>query len=90
MDACCLQLAIKGRGAKDKPETYTFQTRDPMVKKEWIVGEWSQNNILISLPMKFSIRLYCKVITIGQTRPKLSGNWTKNRAPHPFDEPNLS
>eukprot|EP00095_Tigriopus_kingsejongensis_P003352 maker-scaffold787_size97196-snap-gene-0.12 protein:Tk03352 transcript:maker-scaffold787_size97196-snap-gene-0.12-mRNA-1 annotation:"rho guanine nucleotide exchange factor 10" len=37
MDACCLQLAIKGRNAKDKPETYTFQTRDPNVKKEWSV-----------------------------------------------------
>ncbi len=39
MDACCLQVCLKGRGSKDKQETYTFQTRDPNVKKEWIVGE---------------------------------------------------
>ncbi|TRY79106.1 hypothetical protein TCAL_02839 [Tigriopus californicus] len=37
MDACCLQLVIKGRNSKDKPESYTFQTRDPNVKKEWTV-----------------------------------------------------
>ena len=36
LDACCLHFAIKG---KTKTETYTFQTRDPNVKKEWIVGE---------------------------------------------------
>ena len=35
LDACCLHFAIKG---KTKTETYTFQTRDPNVKKEWIVG----------------------------------------------------
>jgi Rho guanine nucleotide exchange factor 10 len=44
LDACCLQLTIKGgvgRNTKDKqPETYTFQTRDPNVKKEWIVGKF--------------------------------------------------
>ena len=39
MDACCLQLALKGRNSKDKPETYTFQTRDPNAKREWIVGK---------------------------------------------------
>ena len=39
MDACCLQLVLKGRNSKDKPETYTFQTRDPNAKREWIVGE---------------------------------------------------
>ena len=38
MDACCLQIALKGRNSKDKPETYTFQTRDPNAKREWIVG----------------------------------------------------
>ncbi len=36
LDACCLHFAIKG---KAKTETYTFQTRDPNVKKEWIVGK---------------------------------------------------
>ncbi len=36
LDACCLHFAIKG---KTKTETYTFQTRDPNVKKEWIVGK---------------------------------------------------
>ena len=39
MDACCLQLVLKGRNSKDKPETYTFQTRDPNAKREWIVGK---------------------------------------------------
>ena len=47
MDACCLQITLKGsnsRGSKDKQETsYTFQTRDPNVKKEWIVGEEKEN-----------------------------------------------
>lgn len=44
MDACCLQIAVKsGRGSKDKPETYTYQTRDPNVKKEWVVGKFSQS-----------------------------------------------
>lgn len=36
-DASCLQFVIRGRGSRDKPESYTFQCRDPNVKKEWIV-----------------------------------------------------
>ena len=36
-DASCLQFVIRGRGSKDKPESYTFQCRDPNIKKEWIV-----------------------------------------------------
>ena len=39
-DASCLQFVIRGRGSKDKPESYTFQCRDPNVKKEWIVGKY--------------------------------------------------
>jgi hypothetical protein len=47
LDACCLHFAIKG---KTKTETYTFQTRDPNVKKEWIVGKYAINvNKLILL-----------------------------------------
>ena len=38
-DASCLQFVIRGRGSKDKPESYTFQCRDPNIKKEWIVGK---------------------------------------------------
>ena len=38
-DASCLQFVIRGKGSKDKPESYTFQCRDPNVKKEWIVGK---------------------------------------------------
>lgn len=37
LDACCLHFSIKG---KTKTETYSFQTKDPNVKKEWIVGEF--------------------------------------------------
>ena len=49
MDACCLQIAVKsGRGSKDKPETYTYQTRDPNVKKEWVVGKTKQGLIILS------------------------------------------
>ncbi|XP_063233431.1 rho guanine nucleotide exchange factor 10-like protein [Bacillus rossius redtenbacheri] len=32
-DSCCLQLSVRGRA---KEETYTFQTDNPSVKKEWI------------------------------------------------------
>ncbi len=53
MDACCLQITLKGsnsRGSKDKQETsYTFQTRDPNVKKEWIVGEETEEKEFLSL-----------------------------------------
>nr|CAD7265208.1 unnamed protein product [Timema shepardi] len=33
VDSCCLQLSVKGKG---KDETFTFQTNNPSVKKEWI------------------------------------------------------
>ena len=40
VDACCLQFAIKtGKGSRGS-ESCTFQTRDPNVKKEWIVGKY--------------------------------------------------
>jgi Rho guanine nucleotide exchange factor 10 len=34
IDSCCLQLAVKGKSNKE--EIYTFQTDNPVVKKEWI------------------------------------------------------
>ncbi|XP_066993749.2 rho guanine nucleotide exchange factor 10-like protein [Anabrus simplex] len=34
VDSCCLQLAVRGKSNKE--ETYTFQTDNPSVKKEWI------------------------------------------------------
>jgi len=47
VDACCLRIAVRNHavGGRDSSgssgtggkETYTFQTRDPNVKKEWIV-----------------------------------------------------
>lgn len=38
MDASCLQIAVKGgSGHGGRGETYTFQTRDPNVKREWVV-----------------------------------------------------
>lgn len=38
VDACCLQFSIKTKEGKEK-ETFTFQTDNPSVKKDWIVGE---------------------------------------------------
>ncbi|XP_059612881.1 uncharacterized protein LOC132259326 isoform X1 [Phlebotomus argentipes] len=34
MDSCCLQLVAKSKSGKE--ETFTFQTENPSVKKEWI------------------------------------------------------
>lgn len=34
LDSCCLQLVVKTKSGKE--ETYTFQTDNPNVKKEWI------------------------------------------------------
>lgn len=34
VDSCCLQLVIRNKNGKD--ETFTFQTENPSVKKEWI------------------------------------------------------
>ena len=45
-DASCLQFVIRGRGSKDKPESYTFQCRDPNVKKEWIVGKHNKSLLI--------------------------------------------
>ena len=59
MDACCLQLALKGRNSKDKPETYTFQTRDPNAKREWIVGEL---NFLELWNFADLIKLFVKIL----------------------------
>lgn len=36
IDSCCLQLAVKSKSNKE--EIYTFQTDNPVVKKEWITG----------------------------------------------------
>ncbi|XP_018562299.1 rho guanine nucleotide exchange factor 10 [Anoplophora glabripennis] len=33
VDSCCLQLVVKTKG---KEETYTFQTDNPSIKREWI------------------------------------------------------
>ena len=38
VDACCLQIAIKSSKGSRGAESCTFQTRDPNIKKEWIVG----------------------------------------------------
>lgn len=37
VDACCLQIAIKSSKNSRNLESCTFQTRDPNIKKEWIV-----------------------------------------------------
>lgn len=34
LDSCCLQLVVRGKSGKE--ETYTFQTDNPNVKKEWM------------------------------------------------------
>lgn len=34
MDSCCLQLVVKSKSSKE--ETFTFQTENPSIKKEWI------------------------------------------------------
>jgi Rho guanine nucleotide exchange factor 10 len=39
VDSCCLQLAVRGRANRE--EVYTFQTDNPVVKKEWITGKAS-------------------------------------------------
>ncbi|RXG61933.1 Rho guanine nucleotide exchange factor 10 [Armadillidium vulgare] len=36
VDSCCLQFCIKTKDGKEK-ETFTFQTDNPTVKKDWIV-----------------------------------------------------
>jgi Rho guanine nucleotide exchange factor 10 len=36
VDSCCLQLAVRSRSNRE--EVYTFQTDNPVVKKEWITG----------------------------------------------------
>ena len=41
VDACCLQIAIKSSKGSRGAESCTFQTRDPNIKKEWIVGKLS-------------------------------------------------
>ena len=51
VDACCLQFAIKSSKGSRNSESCTFQTRDPNVKKEWIVGKF----FLVYLFSHFSI-----------------------------------
>lgn len=36
VDACCLQFTVKTKEGREK-ETYTFQTDNPVIKKDWIV-----------------------------------------------------
>lgn len=33
VDSCCMQIVVKNKSGKE--ETYTFQTENPNVKKEW-------------------------------------------------------
>lgn len=36
VDACCLQFTVKNKDGREK-ETFTFQTNNPVIKKDWIV-----------------------------------------------------
>lgn len=36
VDACCLQFTVKIKDGREK-ETYTFQTDNPVIKKDWVV-----------------------------------------------------
>ncbi|XP_042205162.1 rho guanine nucleotide exchange factor 10-like isoform X3 [Homarus americanus] len=36
VDACCLQFTAKSKEGREK-ETFTFQTNNPVIKKDWIV-----------------------------------------------------
>lgn len=36
VDACCLQFTVKNKDGREK-ETFTFQTDNPVIKKDWIV-----------------------------------------------------
>ena len=38
-DASILQLQIRASSKNEKPESFTFQCRDPNIKKEWTVGK---------------------------------------------------
>lgn len=38
VDACCLQFTVKNKDGREK-ETFTFQTNNPVIKKDWIVGK---------------------------------------------------
>ena len=49
VDACCLQIAIKSSKGSRGAESCTFQTSNPNIKKEWIVGMLFFSNIF---PMK--------------------------------------
>ena len=43
VDACCLQIAIKSSKGSRGAESCTFQTSNPNIKKEWIVGTFLLN-----------------------------------------------
>ena len=43
-DASILQLQIRASSKNEKPESFTFQCRDPNVKKEWTVGKGCLSN----------------------------------------------
>ena len=62
IDSCCLQLAVKGKSNKE--EIYTFQTDNPVVKKEWITGSdmwfgtvWVHSHCC-GVPVKISVLPY--------------------------------
>ena len=59
VDACCLQFTVKNKDGREK-ETFTFQTNNPVIKKDWIVGKDKSlsgfNPILANAKYK-----YCKV-----------------------------
>lgn len=40
VDACCLQFTVKNKEGREK-ETLTFQTSNPVIKKDWIVGQYT-------------------------------------------------
>jgi len=43
IDSCCLQLIIKSRsGREERPLVYHFQTESPVVKKDWVIGNFNR------------------------------------------------
>lgn len=72
IDSCCLQLAVKGKSNKE--EIYTFQTDNPVVKKEWITGNdlwfgtiWVHSHCR-AVPVKISV-LPCACNNFRQAEP---------------------
>ena len=75
VDACCLQIAIKSSKGSRGAESCTFQTRDPNIKKEWIVGKLFKSRRKLKLMMKyfcFSIELRLAQLALD---PNNSPGW---------------